>query len=286
MRRVLLTVAAGALLSGCGTASTAVVGGDPVDEPYAGPMSLPRSFVDRATPLQQSGAAGRALECDDEVFRGGGGDYLDGLVEVQPGPEQALENWLDAEGWAMQLPLTGYRVERDDGDRVLLSYDVQGRTKIAVITADGIRDYQGDDWWGVESWSMCDPAELPAPVTEDLDWGVWADVTGDRVPVTRIVSYRGSEHCDWQDLTFLHTGSERHGQQYVRDVHGELAPWLTTTYDADADLPDTAIDTGLRRDDRQLWIDVDPRAAYLVSIVDPADVERWPAAAKEPIGCA
>ena len=286
MRRGLMTVVAVAVLAGCGQGSSA--GGEEarVDDPYDGPMSLPQSFADKATPLERSGAAGQALECEGRVFRGGAGNYDSGPESVQPGPEEALDDWIEQEAWALQIPETGYAIERDDGDRVLFSYDVDGHSTIAVITADGITDYDGDDWWGVESWAMCDPSELPAAVTDELNWGVWEDASGRRVPVTRIVSYRGSEHCDWQDLTFLYTGSERHGPQYVRDVHGELAEWLTTTYDADATMPVTASDTGLRRDGHQLWLDDSPKAAYVVSIDDPTDVERWPAAAKDPIGCA
>jgi hypothetical protein len=41
----------------------------------------------------------------------------------------------------------------------------------------------------------------------------------------------------------------------------------------------------LRRDGRQLWIGPDEGAAYLVSLDDAPDVERWPAA-KQPIRCA
>jgi hypothetical protein len=41
----------------------------------------------------------------------------------------------------------------------------------------------------------------------------------------------------------------------------------------------------VRRDGRQLWIGPDQEAAYLVSVDDAHDVERWPAA-KQPIRCA
>jgi hypothetical protein len=41
----------------------------------------------------------------------------------------------------------------------------------------------------------------------------------------------------------------------------------------------------LRRDGRQLWIGPGQEAAYLVSLDDAQDVERWPAA-KRPIRCA
>jgi hypothetical protein len=50
-------------------------------------------------------------------------------------------------------------------------------------------------------------------------------------------------------------------------------------------IPEVATDTGLRRDGGQLWIGPNKEAAYLVSLDDAQDVERWPAA-KQPIGCA
>jgi hypothetical protein len=281
MRTALVSLAIASLLAGCG--SSVVVDGQPVDHPYDGPMKLKQDFADNATVLDRSGAAGRALECDGKPYEGGAGDYIDGGLEsVQDGPASALDNWLDNE-WS-QLPDTGYRVERDDRDRVLLSYDVDERTKIAFITANGLRDYKHHTGWGVESWAMCDPSELPQ-VAEALGIDVWQDATGARVPVTVISSFQGPEHCDWQDITFLVLGSGRNADEYVRDTHGEFRGLLRTTYDGNAALPKGAIDTGYHHDGRQLWLGAGHDNAYLVSLQHPGDVERWPAAKKQ-IGCA
>jgi len=138
--------------------------------------------------------------------------------------------------------------------------------------------------WGVESWATCDPAELPASVTDALGIGVWEDPSGRRVPVTEVRSFQGDEHCDWQDITFLLLGPDGDADEYVRDPSGELDELLRTTYDANAVLPDDATDTGLHRDGRRLWLGVGHETAYLVALDDPHDVERWPAA-KRPIGC-
>jgi hypothetical protein len=191
-------------------------------------------------------------------------------------------NWLAEE--FVPLPDDEYRVEREDGGRVLLSYDVDGRTKVAVIAADDVRDWDGDEGWGVETWAQCDPAELPAPATDELGIGVWHTAGGDPVPVTRIRSDAGPEHCDWQDITFLTLGSGEQERQFLRDTTGELQRSLTTTYDGRAVLPQDATDTGFERNGRHLWLDPDGTAAYLVRTDDPTDVERWPAE-KEPIGC-
>ena len=253
--------------------------------PYSGPMSLPVDHGDEASVLARSGAAGRAVECDGDPYNGGGADYDSGLASVQDSAEESLENFLTEEGWEGQLPSEGYRVEREDDGRTLLSYDVAGRTKVAFIAADGVRDYDDDRGWGVESWAQCDPAELPADVTEALGIGVWQDATGRRVPESRIRSFQGPEHCDWQDITFLHIGPEADAEQYLRDTGGELAEVLRTTYEANAVLPESAIDTGFHRNGRQLWLSPRHEAAYLVSLEDPQDVERWPAA-EEQIACA
>jgi hypothetical protein len=71
----------------------------------------------------------------------------------------------------------------------------------------------------------------------------------------------------------------------VRDTGRVFPEQLRTTFTGDAALPKGATDTGLRRDGRQLWIEPDREAAYLVSLDDARDVERWPAA-KQPIRCA
>ena len=239
---------------------------------------------DNPDAAKRAGAAGLALECDGPVYNGGGGDYADsGLESVQDDAGSAFANWTDEEGWTASLPGPddGYVVERVEGDRVLLSYDVDGLTKVAVIAADGIKDWNDDVGWGVESWGQCDPAELPAAVTDELGLTVWQDGEGRRVPIGRLSSAAGPEHCDWQDIVFLHLGDDT----FLRDTDGELRDFLRTTYSDSAALPRHAKDTGFEHDGRRLWLAADGSAAYLVAVEDAGDVERWPAAS-EPIGCA
>jgi hypothetical protein len=163
---------------------------------------------------------------------------------------------------------------------------VDGRTKVSIFAADGVRDWSGDEGWGVRTWAQCDPSELPPDVTDDLNIGVWEDESSRRVPVTRIHSFQGAEHCSWDDITFLLVGPEEKADWYVRDTHGnDLSGLLRTTYENVEAIPEGATDTGLRRDGRQLWIGPDQKAAYLVSLDDAQNVERWPAA-KRPIRCA
>lgn len=258
------------LFAGCGSA---VVERDrSATPPYDGPL--------------EAGAAVAALECEGESpYQRGDGVYDDGLATVQGSAEAALDDYMSESGLSSLMPSDRYAVEREQDGRVLLSYDVESRMKVAMFAADDVRDWNGDEGWGVRAWAQCDPSELPPKVTDDLNIGVWEDESGRRVPVTRIQSFQGAEHCSWTDITFLLVGPEKTADWYVRDTGGDLSELLRTTFASDASLPEGATDTGLRRDDRQLWIAPDEQAAYSVSLDDPQDVERWPAA-KQPIRCA
>lgn len=82
------------------------------------------------------------------------------------------------------------------------------------------------------------------------------------MPVARVQSLQGAEHCSWTEITFLLVGPERTADWYVRDTGGDFSELLRTTF-ARATLPEGATDTGLRRDGRQLWIGPDEEAAHL-----------------------
>lgn len=283
VRSILVVGALALLLSGCGSSS--VVGSpDPGVEAYDGPMRLPVDHSDDATVAERSGAAGRALECTGAPHDGGGADYDSGLASTQDSPGAALANLFAEDGFWWQTPEDGYRLERQEDGRALLSYDVDGRTKVAFIAADDIRDWKKHTGWGIEAWASCDPSELPPTVSDAMNIGIWNDATGTRVPSTRIRSFQGPEHCGWDDITFLEIGPEHDADEYLRDIHGELADFTTTSYSKGVLLPKDAVDTGYRRGGRVLWTVPAKKAAYLVSQTNPDDVERWPATAR-PVGC-
>ncbi len=137
---------------------------------------------------------------------------------------------------------SGYRIERVDDGRALLSWDVEERTRVAVVVKEDVTDYQGHTGWGVESWASCDPAELGDEVAADLGIELWTDANGRPVPTSEVVSSPGPEHCGWQDTTWLHLGLasdiDRTYDEYVsNDDGGELADYLTTTADDSAPCP-------------------------------------------------
>jgi hypothetical protein len=274
--RIVIAIAA-VLLAGCGSevdrGELVVDRARSATAPYDGRLDV--------------GAAVAALECDDNApYRRAEYGYDDGLATVQASADAALDDYMRESGPIFSTPPGGYAVEREQDGRVLFSYDVDGRTKVSMFAVDGVRDWNGDEGWGVRAWAQCDPSELPADVTDDLSIGVWEDESGRRVPVTRIQSFQGAEHCSWTDITFLLVGREKTADWYVRDTSGgELSEFLRTTFVQGPALPEGAIDTGLRRGGRQLWIGPDKEAAYLVSLDDAQDVERWPSAT-QPIWCA
>jgi len=269
MRRGLTAVAVLAAVTavGCGDGGDGkdvVVAGTPPATPYAGPLYVP------ATGADKSGAAGRALECDGKMYEGGGADaWSEG--DGGKTPEGGLRAYFDME--QPDVPRTGYRVERRSDGRVLFSYDVDGRTKVAVVVA---KDRKNRPGWGPESSASCDPAELPAGFAEAHGYEIWTDRNGRRVPTTVVSSSVGPEHCDWQTAHFLQTGRRADGRTYVRDPEGLFSTdMLSAPYDGDVRMPEGARDTGYRFHDWQLWFTPDRSTAYIRT---PDGVEAWPSA--------
>jgi hypothetical protein len=253
-----------------------VIAGTAPAVPYSGPLYVPTKNLDedstRATRIE-SGAAGRALECDGEIYSGGGG----GAWSERDGgstPEEGLRAFFDME--QSDYPDHGYRVERREADRVLYSFDVAGRTKVAVVVA---KDQKNRPGWGPDTSASCDPTELPASYTDGKWYEIWTDARGKRVPITKVHSSVGDEHCGWETAHFLSVGErdkeDEDGRLYARDPDGVLIEsMLTSAYDGDVRMPADAHDTGYRRGEWRLWLsDADLSKAY----VRTADgVEAWP----------
>jgi hypothetical protein len=88
---------------------------------------------------------------------------------VQENAEATLDDYLSESGLSFFMPADGYAVESDQNGPALLSYDAEGRTRVSIFAADGVRDWNGDEGWGVRAWAQCDPSELPPDVTDDLN---------------------------------------------------------------------------------------------------------------------
>ncbi|MER6038125.1 MULTISPECIES: hypothetical protein [unclassified Streptomyces] len=272
MRAGLVAVAVLAAVAavGCddGTGVRVVVRGTPPATPYDGPLHVATRDTDESGPRalrQASGAAGRALECDGEIYDGGGPD---GWSRADGGdtPEDGLKLYFDL--FEPELPGHGYREERAEAGRVLYSFDVHGRTKVAVVVAE---DQPGRPGWGPETYASCDPAELPARYAEAAGVEVWTDRDGGRVPVRRLTGWTGPEHCDWQSARFI----DLDGRTYARDPEGVLARdgLLRAPYRAHAPLPATARDTGYHYRGLRLWLTPARDTAYVRTATG---TEAWP----------
>jgi hypothetical protein len=277
-------LAAAAIVAGCASSGGILAGGSgsgppvavpgPADHPYDGPL-----YVQQGARLHpDSGAAGAIVDC---AHWGGGGSftgevYGDGATTDRP--EEAL--YEEGIYWGLYgTAADGLRLAKQEADRVLYVLEVNGTVKEAIIVHDGpATEGAGGPGWYVESWAICDAAELPASYTDRIGLQIWTDVAGEPVPTNKIEAWRGPEHCGWQSMTVLEV---HHHGTYVRDPLPELADYFAEPYRAHATLPDDAIDTGYQRDGQRLWLAADETRVYVGT---PDDVEVWPREVKE-LGC-
>lgn len=123
-------------------------------------------------------------------------------------------------------------------------------------------------------------AERPMYVGPGLaEWERWTDEAGCEVRLDVISMIAGPDHCGWGTATLIGMGTPI-GTPKPRVAGDELRTFI---WDPDqvlvgidetdrsislpiADLPGTAVDTGFRHDNTQLWLDDDdPSVAYLVA---------------------
>ena len=237
---------------------------------YSGPL-----YVAHASGAHPSaGAAGQVVDCRTW----GDGDavtttpYGDGATSKRP--EQALDEQGIFDG-----PANGLEIAAETADRVLYVLDVRHAIKEAVIVHNGPATAgAGGPGWYVESWAACDLSEFPRTYTDALGIQVWTDSTGQPVPVTTIQSTQGPKHCDWQSMTLLSLEKAT----YVRDPLPDFADYFASPYQAHAQLPHDAVNTGYQHDNNKLWLSEDKQVAYIGTA---EDVEAWPREAR-PLLCA
>lgn len=249
------------VLGGCAEGGAA---DDPADD-YTGPL-----YVDA-----RHGAAGEVVQCESPISGGfnAEGEYDNGAVADDP--QGALETARHEAGF--DGARSGYRVAAEEPTRVLFVHGVDGAVKQALVVHDGETAF-GEQGWYLESWARCDLSEFPDAVAEANGTQVWTDESGARVPTGTIKSYPGPEHCDWQDMTFLHLGKA----VYVREPDRYLREFFAEPYDPRLPLPAHAVDTGYARGGEQLWLSPDQQRAY---VGVRTEVDLWPRTV-EPLLCA
>jgi hypothetical protein len=120
----------------------------------------------------------------------------------------------------------------------------------------------------------------------------WTTPDGCLLRIDIVADRPGPAHCGFEDARVIITGipvgtpysTVEDSAHYVRDPGDAFGdPATADAFDPDADLPLSAVDTGYRQADAELWVvRADPSSVYLV---DGDIVERWPLD-PEPAGCA
>ncbi len=189
-------------------------------------------------------------------------------------PEKALAAAVG--GLSAEFPRLPYAQQRLSGDRVLFTYAVGGKVKIAITVGPNPSE-KGYVW--LQS-AECDPAELPPSADAFHHVEVWSDAAGKRVSTNVVFgqpTFPGRPDC--AGVSFLFLGR---GDRYVRDPHKTFTGEMHGRYDAADALPDDAVDTGFRRAGAVLWRADDRTAVYLVR----ADrTERLPREKGERVHC-
>jgi hypothetical protein len=264
--------------SGCG--QSVVVEVAPARKPpYDGPLYVKVTTPPSDHSVDRTGAAGRVVQCDGEKVGDSSGEVYDG-GEVGKTPAEGLKIGFDE--YIYSGAQIGYRKAREEGDRVLYTYEVDNLVKEAVIVHRG-RAVDGNVGWYVESWAACDPAEFPDSVTDFYHLQIWTDARGRRVPTTAVVSSPGPQHCNWEAMTFLTVGRHLGGNApsgaiYVGNADPEYSDYFAERYRRHTKLAGNAIDTGYHRGDQHLWLSSDRKRAYVGTH---EDVELWPRTTKD-----
>ena len=201
-----------------------------------------------------------------------------GPLDPADTPDEALDNILND---YRSLPDSGYTSALIDGHWALHRYLVDARAKVHIVSTNQFPDVPVETRWQVVGLRACDPSEFGRSELGEGGPTIWRDASGDPVRTDIIFSSVGPAHCDWQRTVLLTLGAEH--TQYIRDPYHDLADQTVMSFDADAPLPDDAVDTGLRNDEWHLFTIPSGRAVYMRT--GAGTYERWPRT-RDAIGCA
>jgi hypothetical protein len=124
------------------------------------------------------------------------------------------------------------------------------------------------------------------------DYRQWKTADGCLVRIDVLADRPGPAHCGFEAARVITTGipigarytDESSSATYVRDPGNAFGDAATASaFDAQATLPEGAVDTGIRQQGTQLWVDPTDRSA--IYLATGTSVERWPLD-PDPASCA
>ncbi len=255
-----IAVTAAVLADGSERGDATVVDLPDATTPYDGPL-----YVDSG----RYGAAGEALACAPVD-----GQLHSGAVYGEGATSDSVESALstaDSEGLFLFAPTDELRVAATEHNRAMLTYETEGRILMALVFRDGpATEGAGGPGWYLESAARCDFAEFPEAFAERAGYQLWRDTEGEPAPVTKVYSAPGPAHCAWDSMIFLYLQDR---DAYVQEPTHELERFLAGPFRAEVQVPADAIDTGVQRGGRHLWVSADDRYAYVGSM---RRAEAWP----------
>jgi hypothetical protein len=218
------------------------------------------------------------LECDGPVANVGSEvPDASGVGAASATPDEALGSFLGPDNPFASLPAAGYTQIQVDDHWASYAHSYEGKTKAIIVLSD-TNPFGQEPGWLVIGLRACDASEFDPAVPLTFPVTIWTDAAGEAASTETIRSSAGPGHCGWDAAIWLDIG----GNLYFRDPSGAMKAWTITVFEAAAELPAAAVDTGYRTGDWSLWLDPGGDA-YLVSSVT---IERWPRSTNPDLGCA
>ncbi len=223
--------------------------------------------------MVRGGAAPRFTECEGSIAYAGESQDVGPTGEPRGNPLDAIADF--TEMWSVAVPADAFALAGRDEDRLLYVHRVDGRAKIAIVLLDASGSDDGP--WAMDVFAICDVSEFSEVHHDPLE--VWVDAAGERVPTSRLTTFPGAEHCDWEGVIYL---SFEDRIYLGGDVPRELLSYLVAPPENDIALPTDSVDTGYTSGDVALWMSRDESLAYLVA----PDRTNGFSLATEPVWCA
>lgn len=191
-----------------------------------------------------------------------------------------LEIWVE---WGTMEPMASSRRPTRRVKRLAV-FVVSSILVVACGESVGADNPRGGHECEAESGSPIDLASEPKDWLQYGSYLRWIDGDGCLVRIDVISHHHGAAHCGWERMESISIGrpfgssiaagsSTETTNRYVWDPQGVLPDGpLGSELDL-ADIPDTALDTGYRRDGSELWLDeTDESVLYRIR---GSTVEAW-----------